>query len=720
VTAPAPRTPETGEAPLDARLLSEAVIELNISRRNVAIYPAGHPSVGRSLARAHDRLARLLELRPAITIAVAKDTLVIDSSCLDRRNPVYREFALHLSRLGIASLTFRAGLSQDELYQFHRVLAAEGTTPAGSDYGRLLGEAGVTHVGLGRVDYAGFVFQEGEAREADTGPGLWERYVHALIQGTLVTEEAASAIRDVPPETLARFVNSSRAEDLKEQSYDRVISTYIRQSSERHFSSRELTKILDFVGGLKPELKRQFLASAVKLVSSDLEATERALGGMQVEQVLGLLSAINEQQLLIPEALRNLIVTLSRLADTVPEDRTYEGSLLADDHVISPEVVELLGSGSFSSFVTESYQTEIRKLLQFDAAKAVSDKAADILHECTEERIEQDFTTLLGELICSDVIPEEDYRSFVDLMAQEAEGLLATGRYEQVLASIGLLELNARQGRHPAVTAEALGRFDAPEFRRKLVDSLAIFGRQHREEAQTLCNRYGERLLPLLIEALIAERSQAVRRYLIGLIAGHGKDAATEVLKRLDDTRWFVQRNMIFLLGECDPDGALPQVRPLCGSGNPKVSFEAIRYVLRAGDPSGVRPLLGHLRSGETAVVEQAIGIAGALKVRDAVPQLLQLLARKAVTGADFLERIPVVKALGDIADERALPALRELTAARSLLFRGELERVRDEVFLTLKRFPFAAVRDLVEKGSRSGSERVREECRRLLEANRG
>lgn len=712
-------TQEQGQLPLDARLLSEAVIELNISRRNVAVYPPGHPAVERSLARAHALLLKLLELRPEITIAVARDTLVIDESSLDRRNPVYREFALHLSRLGVVSVTFRAGLAKEELDRFHRLLTAGEGAPAGPELDRLLAREGVAHIGLGHVDYGGFVFREGERGGEETGQGLWARYVHGLLAGTLVGNDEA-AVRDIPPEALARLLNESRPEDVREESYDRVISTYMRRSSERRFSGSDLRKVLDFVDGLKPELKRQFLASAVKLVSSDLEGAERALGAMEVERVLALLATINEQQLLIPEALRNLIVTLSHVAEPPPEDRFYGGSVLADDHVIPPEVAELLGSGSFSNFVTDAYQAEIQKFLQFDAAKAVSEEAGDILRECAEERIEQDFTALLGELICSDVVPEGDYRSFVELMAQEAAGHLATGSYGQVLAAIDLLERNRGQGRHPEATTQGLGRFHAPAFRRALADSLAVFGRQRREEAQALCSRYGLELVPELIEALIAERSQAVRRYLIGLVAGFGKDAVPAILAHLDDSRWFVQRNMIYLLAECDPDGAVSQVRPLCASENARVSFEAIRYVLRAGDPTGVAPLLGHLRGGERANMEQAMSLAGALKVRDAVPALLQMLARKPVSGADLLERIPVVRALGEIADERALPALRELAGARSIFFRGALERVRDEVFLSLRRFPVAAVRDLLEEGTRSRTERVQAECRRLLEGGRG
>ncbi|MGW8272751.1 MAG: hypothetical protein ACWGN7_05110, partial [Thermodesulfovibrionales bacterium] len=64
--------------PLDAKLLSLAIIELNISRRNVSIDPENHPSVRNSIKKAHGHLQSLFELRSEITLAAAKDTLVID------------------------------------------------------------------------------------------------------------------------------------------------------------------------------------------------------------------------------------------------------------------------------------------------------------------------------------------------------------------------------------------------------------------------------------------------------------------------------------------------------------------------------------------------------------------------------------------------------------------------------------------------------------------
>jgi len=89
-------TEENEKIPLDARLLSDAIIELNISRRNISIYPKDHPSVEKSLSRAYEFLQKLFELRPEIILAIAKDTLIIDDYYLDKKNPVYREFALQL------------------------------------------------------------------------------------------------------------------------------------------------------------------------------------------------------------------------------------------------------------------------------------------------------------------------------------------------------------------------------------------------------------------------------------------------------------------------------------------------------------------------------------------------------------------------------------------------------------------------------------------------
>src|SRR3972149_10518197 len=82
--------------PIDARLLSETVIEFNISRKNVELYPPDHPIIKESIDRALEHLKKLLKSRSAVTLGIAKNMLVIDDFTLDKKNPVFQVFALSL------------------------------------------------------------------------------------------------------------------------------------------------------------------------------------------------------------------------------------------------------------------------------------------------------------------------------------------------------------------------------------------------------------------------------------------------------------------------------------------------------------------------------------------------------------------------------------------------------------------------------------------------
>ena len=67
---------EKEELSLDARLLSDAITELNICRHKVAIYPKDHPAVEESLRKGFDFLEKLFELRPEISLKASAHLLV--------------------------------------------------------------------------------------------------------------------------------------------------------------------------------------------------------------------------------------------------------------------------------------------------------------------------------------------------------------------------------------------------------------------------------------------------------------------------------------------------------------------------------------------------------------------------------------------------------------------------------------------------------------------
>jgi len=698
---------EREKLPLDAQLLSEAIIELNISRRNVAIYPRGHPSVERSLNRAFDFLQRLFELRPEITLAVAKDTIVIDDYFLDRKNPVYREFALNLSRMNIACVTFVSGLTKDELYEFHRLLSGDVMDSSSEAPQEIPKKGNLVHIKVGFIDYGAFSFDEGRTEKGGRGH-TWERYVYGLLEGTLQTAETSDAIQEVPPDVLADLLNRASADSLKEETYDRVITGYLRRSSDRAFSSAELKRLMDFINNLRPDLKKQFLSSAVRTISAG--DAQKALKGVAVDTVIELLKTIDEQMVAIPETLRNLLSEFSRLHTRGFDDLTIGRGLVADDIVLSPDVIALLEGGNFEAFVTDTYQKEINELLSVDFSGIGAKKLDELRSECSDESIERDFNQTVLELLSSDVIPEDEYGHFINILKEQAAHFVETGQYELALKTFLSLQSKAGDNRFSGIISEALEYFSSPEFISRVIDSLRIMGRQMREGALRLCEYYGDRIIPSIMDALTEEGSQTVRRFLLSLMVHLGDRAVPEATKRLADSRWYVKRNMLYILSECGGPDVVPHVRAYCRHENHRVSLEAIKCLLKRGDSYGIGALRDHLRSGSKELIEQAIALAGAYRVRELVPDLIQMLSGKIISAADFYERLPVVKALGEIGDPRALEAFRRILSTKSLLFKGASDALKVEIYRALKNFPYEEIDDMIEAGMKSRNEQIRKE----------
>ena len=705
---------ERDKIPLDAQILSDAIIELNISRRNVTVYPRGHPSVETSLNHAFDHLQKLFELRPEITLAIAKDTLIIDDYFLDRKNPVYREFALHLSRMNIAFVTFISGLTKDELYEFHRLLSEGARDMPSEDLKEALKGPGLIHIKAGFIDYDAFSFHEGKKEEETREEHLWERYVYGLLEGTLQTGDIPDLVQEIPPEILAGLMNRTVTNDLKEESYDRVITSYMKKSSERTFSSKDLKRLMDFIDGLKPELKKQFLSSAFKNISKDMEAAEKSLKDVEVDKIIELLSTINEQKVAIPDALKNLLDKFSKLNPDGTLSLISGGSIIVDDIFLSPDVMGLLIEGDFEKFVTDKYQKEIRKVSEFDTSEIIVEELKELKKACSDEHVERDFNQIILELISSDVISEEEYSQFITTLKEQAVNFISTGQYGIVLRTLRVMESNIEAKRFPDTTSGVYQYFDSPEFVSQFIDSLRITGRQVREEAFLLCDYYGDGIIPPLMDALIEEDSQMVRRFFIALITKFGGRAVPETIKRLGDSRWFVKRNMLFILRECGGEDVLPLVRTYRYHKNPKVVFEAIKCLLKFGDSSGIVALRKHLTSEDSDVVEQAIALSGSHRVKETVPELIRMLRKKSISGADFHEKIPVVKALGQIGDPGALTALRDILSTKSLFYKGAVDKLKEEIYMTLKNYPYEDVKDLIEEGIKSRNEQIREESLRL------
>jgi len=655
------------DLPLDTRLLSEAIYELNISRHNVSIYPRNHPIVEKSLGQAYAFLLKLFELRTEITLAIAKDTLIIDDNYLDKKNPVYKDFATCLSQKSIAYLTFMSGLTKEELYSLHHFLLADIQNSSSEQIQNIITDYKFTRIKIGLVDYAAFNFTEGELSELspeERETSIWEKYVYGLLEGNLVTEDMSMGIQEMQPSKLAAIINKFDIAEFKEESYDKVITSYVRKSMDTAFSVMELRKLLNFINELKPELKRQFLSSAVGNISGDLESAQKALKEMSLDEVIKLLDHINEQMIVIPDTLKNVLDKFAHINHEKIDQTSFGSGLIEDDILLSSEITSLLSEANFSAFVSETYQGEILRLLKYDSKRTIGNQLKDFDHEWKDEKIETVFYRAMLEILSPErdnILSPEEYVTFVDIMKEQALQLIDTCQYKEVLKIIDVLESSIAKDDCPDEASAHMEYFYSKDFIVNLIDSFSVMGKEQREDVFLLTDHYGEQMIPYLMDSLIDEESPTARRFMLSLLTGFGEKVIPETLERLKDDRWFVKRNMLFILIDCGNKEELKKARPYCSHDNPKVSFEAIKCLLKVRDNYGINAIRKYMQDESKDLVQRAIMLSGAYKVKDVVPELIQMLKKKALSGIDIEDKIPVVKALGQIKDPRAVEALKDM-----------------------------------------------------------
>src|SRR4030067_53084 len=629
------------QLPLDAKLLSEAVIELNTSRRSVGLYPLEHPITRQSIERAFALLKKLFELRSSITLGVAKDVLMIDEYTLDSKNPVYREFALALYTKGIATITFYSGLEENELLILHSLISEKD----------LLGQALIeiaqaktlTHISLVPIDISKFKFIEGVQRDAKgSGQTVWEDYIYGIMEGKLADKDVEGIILSIPPEDIAQVL-SRHISDTKEDSYDRVITTYLSKKGRHELNRASLNKFVTLVENLSPDIKEQFL--------------ERAFNNMALNQ------RENEKMIaeLTPEDIKNML-------------KTY-------------------GAKQFP--VLEEVQKALRP-----------------------ETIDSAYSDTIIELANFENINREDHLRLLTKLSELVTVFLETGRFEDVLHIHNVIYSHMIEGKFKT---EALSMveyfFHSEQFISKLLEALKIWGRYSREAAFKLVRVLRLYMMAPLLDALNEEKNSSQRKFYLSILTYMGKGILPEAVRRLEDGRWYVVRNMIYLIRECNGKEHVKKVRALIKHKHKKICLEALKTLLHFGTIDAFSYLKLFLTGKDPEIKEQAIGLSGACRIKKAVPYLLEILEKHDLLGADLNYKLLAVDALGKIGDPSAIDTLKKLYSSKHPLYRDAIiEGLRLEIIKSLNNYSPARARPFLELAAlTSKNEKIKALCQKLL-----
>jgi HEAT repeat protein len=731
---------------LDTRLLGQAIIELNIARKNFAIYPPGHIQIAHSIDRAWELLTRLIASWPALVLGIARDRMFVDEEQLDTRNSIYREFATALHSQNIAAVSFIDGLTKAEVLDFLAIITSspEAINERGG-IGQAMKKARIEHINVEAIDYASFFLTEEEEilqtepkDRQRSGTDLWQEFISNLTTGQLARkgqEAGPKRLSRVDPAELARFLNSRKLDPaLAIQSYEKVFAGKRRGITRRRPDAR-LNSLLQ---NLQPELKQQFLSITFDHVA---KGSEELLDSFTDNIVFEMLQRANEQKKEISPTLVSLLEKLAGTAGEVPlhaEMSEISSSELASNG-FEEHLRKLLERESYENYVDSSYNLLLQRLsggnpreeqgqqgspsevsrigendpLEMDSNDpSIPDSYSD---ELEDRYLDLQISNVILALIEQD-LPVEDYAGFSRKLVAGAGDLLDIGESDLVATILRTLRHHVQE--KPAaiqpLALECLQKLGKSDFVSKALNTLRTGSKAQILTASQLLSTVGDSCIPEVMRLYAEEESSDGRTALLNLLKSFGKGALDEAYRRLADGQVQVLRNLLIYIENAGDRESIVHLRPLLNHESLSVRLEALTTLLKFEDPEGPAFLRDALHSRIPQEVSHAVLLSGHYRVADAVTDLLDLLKKSPWRALEFRRNEEIIRALGKIGDPRALPLLAKLAKKSLTLYPSYLRNMKVTLFESLSGYPRESLAQLLKIGKQSAHYWIRNICEKL------
>jgi hypothetical protein len=322
---------------------------------------------------------------------------------------------------------------------------------------------------------------------------------------------------------------------------------------------------------------------------------------------------------------------------------------------------------------------------------------AEIVASCSQEKLLERSIDVLLSLVFEDTLTEEQPRP-VKALAEAMHEALTLNKPELCLNI--LREVIARKSEGPAVpeldeiVAELLQRAADPALIALIAEPLRLTRTPEQVEiAVEYLRLIGEKGIEAFTELLAAESERRVRGRMCEVLTRVGASAISILGEHASDSRWFLARNVVNILGKSRQPGAVAAVTAALEHPHPRVRLEAIRAALLIDSPGSAELILSRIHDPDPSVRRAVIHAVSRKGIAGNISQLRRFVLSPVQDDEDLEIKVDAVNALAAIGTSTARSVLIEL-ADRPVGFwaRGprRLKVLAREVLL--RRFPTGAM----------------------------
>ncbi|GAB4363408.1 MAG: HEAT repeat domain-containing protein [Deltaproteobacteria bacterium] len=239
-------------------------------------------------------------------------------------------------------------------------------------------------------------------------------------------------------------------------------------------------------------------------------------------------------------------------------------------------------------------------------------------------------------------------------------------------------------------------------------------GARERTEAENVLTAFGERAVRPLLSALAEEGDLLVRKTIVDIVVKIGRPALPSLIENLHDSRWFVVRNMLTILGSLGIPDLAPHIASTLSHPDLRVKKEAIKALSKLEHPSAVTALGELCFFPEETVALTATAALSAKREPEAVTTLYRRIVHRKVLYPHYRLAHEAIDSLRSIGTDAAIDALEEVLSAKAVWETANFRAMKIHALRSISRMGGNRPREILRKALGSPREYLRVEAERL------
>jgi len=227
---------------------------------------------------------------------------------------------------------------------------------------------------------------------------------------------------------------------------------------------------------------------------------------------------------------------------------------------------------------------------------------------------------------------------------------------------------------------------------------------------------FQKEVIPSVIELLAEVKAMKPRRVLCDILVELGQMDVDAIIARLDDPRWFVVRNLIYVLGKAGDARVIDHFPRFVRHEEVKVRKEVLHVLDAMKSPKSDKLLIQFIDDPDLSNRVYAIKSLVKSQIADGLPPLLALISTKAFEAKALYEKKEIFNAIAKLGGDPVVPEIEKHLKTGWSLFKNIQADERGLCAVSaLQRLGSPAAIAALQEGGRSRNKVIREASQKAL-----